>query len=150
MIDDKSKVVFKRKDRTMHVAESFYTYNVVEPLLPYIGRTFITPNMVTSANIIFSFIMFYLGYKGYYIWFALGIQFYLFLDILDGNLARYKNMRSKIGATLDTICDNLFYNGMLIAIGINRINYIYIVAAIFLLNSYGWIATYYIVPRLRK
>ena len=65
MIDDKIKVVFKRKDRTMHIAESFYTYNVVEPLLPYIGKTFITPNMVTSANIIFSFIKFYLGYKGY-------------------------------------------------------------------------------------
>lgn len=150
MTDNENKVVFKRKDRTMHVAESFYTHNVVEPLLPYIGKTFITPNMVTSANIIFSFVMFYLAYSEHYILFALGIQFYLFLDILDGNLARYKNMRSKLGGTLDTICDNLFYNGMLIAVGINRVSWLYILSAVFLLNAYGWIATYYIVPRLRK
>lgn len=150
MIEQKDKVVCKRKDKTMHLAESFYTYNVVEPLLPYIGKTFITPNMVTSANIIFSLLMFYLGYKEHYILFALGIQFYLFLDILDGNLARYKNMRSKLGGTLDTICDNLFYNGMIIAIGINRVSYIYIIVTILLLNLYGIIATYYIVPRLRK
>ena len=150
MLKNENKVVFKRKDRTMHIAESFYTYHVVEPLLPYIGRTFVTPNMVTSLNIIFSFVMFYLAYREHYILFALGIQFYLFLDILDGNLARYKNMRSKLGATLDTICDNLFYNGMLIAIGINRVSWFYILTSVFLVNVYGWIATYYIVPRLRK
>src|SRR5471030_1277520 len=94
-------VIFKRNDRTMHVAERFYTYKLVEPILPMISKTFITPNMVTIANIIFSIILFYGAYNRDYIFCSIVIQIYLFLDILDGNLARYKNMKSKLGAKLD-------------------------------------------------
>lgn len=143
-------IVFKRNDRSMHVAERFYTIKVVEPILPLIGKTFITPNMVTCANILLSFFIFYLAYESHYILCAFGIQLYLFFDILDGNLARYKNMRSKLGANLDILCDNIFYNLIFIALGLNKINILYAVAALILMNLYGIIATHYIVPRLRK
>lgn len=144
------EVVFKRNDRTMHVAERFHTCKLVEPILPTISKTFITPNMVTIANIIFSFIVFYGAYNEKYIFCAIGIQIYLFLDVLDGNLARYKNMKSKLGAKLDTICDTFFYNLIFVFLGINRVSWILILCVIALVNLYGIIATYYIVPRLRK
>lgn len=144
------KVVFKRNDKTMHVAERFYTCQLVEPILPIISKTFITPNMVTIVNIIFSFVLFYGAYTGNYIFCAIGIQFYLFLDVLDGNLARYKNMKSKLGAKLDYWCDTFFYNLIFIFLGINRVSWILIICVIALVNLYGIIATYYIVPRLRR
>ncbi len=147
---DNKEVVFKRNDRTMHVAERFYTYQLVEPILPIISKTFITPNMVTIINIIFSFLLFYEAYNRNYIFCAIGIQIYLFLDILDGNLARYKNMKSKLGAKLDYWCDTFFYSLIFIFLGLNRVSWILIVCVILLVNLYGIIATYYIVPRLRK
>lgn len=143
-------IVFKRNDRSMHVAERFYTIKVVEPMLPFIAKTFITPNMVTIANIMLSFIVFYFAYKSNYIFCAIGIQIYLFFDILDGNLARYKNMKSKLGANLDIFCDNIFYNFIFIALGIGKISWILILLPIILMNVYGIIATNYIVPRLKK
>lgn len=141
---------FKRSDKTMHIAEYFYTKKIVEPILPYISKTFITPNMVTITNIILSFVMFYLAYNKYYVTVALLIQVYLFLDILDGNLARYKNMKSKLGANLDNINDSIFYNGIFIALGINSVGWYYILAVVTLISAYRIIPTYYIVPRLRK
>lgn len=143
-------VVFKRNDRTMHVAERFYTCKTVEPILPIVAKTFITPNMVTVVNIIFSFLLFYEAYNRNYIFCAIGIQVYLFLDVLDGNLARYKNMKSKLGAKLDYWCDTFFYNLIFIFLGINRVSWMLIICVIALVNLYGIIATYYIVPRLRK
>lgn len=144
------EIVFKRNDRSMHVAERFYTCELVEPILPVISKTFITPNMITIANIIFSFILFYKAYNESYIFCAIGIQIYLFLDVLDGNLARYKNMKSKLGAKLDYWCDTFFYNLIFIFLGINHVSWILILSVILLVNLYGIIATYYIVPRLRK
>lgn len=143
-------VLFKRNDKTMHVAERFYTCKLVEPILPIISKTFITPNMVTIANIILSIILFYCAYNSYYIFCAIGIQIYLFFDVLDGNLARYKNMKSKLGAKLDYWCDTFFYNLIFVFLGINRISCILIICVLVLVNLYGLIATYYIVPRLRK
>jgi archaetidylinositol phosphate synthase len=141
---------FKRTDKVMHIAEAFYTNKVVAPLLPSIGQTFITPNMVTIFNICLSFVIFYLAYEKYYVLVALLIQLYLFLDILDGNLARYKNMKSELGAKLDTFCDTFFYNFIFIFLGIHVVEWYLIAAVVALINLYGLIATHYIVPRLRK
>lgn len=141
---------FKRSDKTMHIAEYFYTQKIVEPILPYISKTFITPNMVTIINIILSFIIFYLAYNRYYLIVAVLIQIYLFLDILDGNLARYKNMKTKLGAKLDNINDSVFYNVIFIALGVNSVEWYYIFVVIILISAYRIIPTYYIVPRLRR
>ncbi|KGK86061.1 CDP-alcohol phosphatidyltransferase family protein [Clostridium sp. HMP27] len=145
-----TNIGFKRKDKTMHIAESFYTYRLVNPLLPYISKTGITPNMITIFNMIFSIFIFYMAYKSNNIVVGISIQIYLFLDILDGNLARYRNLKSSIGAKLDYFSDLIFYNLVFVFIGINKVQWWYILSVIIVINLYGIIATYYIVPGLRK
>lgn len=134
----------------MHVAEYFYTMKVVNPLLPVLARTFITPNMVTIFNSFLALLIFYLSYLQKFSIVALLIQIYLFLDILDGNLARYKNMKSALGAKLDSINDKTFYTLVYFFIGYKAVPLFLILGVALLINLYGIIATYYIVPRLRK
>ena len=141
---------YKRKDRTMHIAEYFYTTKIVEPLLPIISKTPITPNMVTIFNSFIAMFIFYLAYNQKYIGVAILIQIYLFLDILDGNLARYKNMKSDLGAKLDNINDRIFYTLIFVFIGIGEVPLYLIISVIFLINLYAILATFYIVPRLKK
>lgn len=141
---------YKRKDRTMHIAEYFYTTKIVEPLLPIISKTPITPNMVTIFNSFLAIFIFYLAYKQNYIGVAILIQGYLFLDILDGNLARYKNMKSDLGAKLDNINDRVFYTLIFVFIGIGEVSLYLIISVVFLINLYAILATFYIVPRLRQ
>lgn len=142
--------IYKRKGKVMHLAEAFYTNLFVAPILPYISKTKITPNMITVLNILNSFFIYFLSYKGSFVSVAILIQVYLFLDILDGNLARYKNMKSKIGAIMDTWNDRVFYTLIFIFIGWGRVYYSYIIITIILVNLYAIIPTFYIVPRLRK
>lgn len=144
------KLQYKRKDKTMHIVEYFYTSKLVEPLLPILSKTFITPNMITLFNSFFALVILYFGYNKRYFSVAIFIQIYLFLDILDGNLARYKNMKSELGAKLDSINDRFFYTLIFVFIGIKNIQLPLIILVVVLINIYGIIATYYIVPRLRK
>lgn len=141
---------YKRKDKSMHVAEYFYTVKVVNPLLPVIAKTFITPNMVTLCNSFLAMFIFYFSYLQKFCLVALLIQVYLFLDILDGNLARYKNMKSALGAKLDSINDKIFYTLVFVFIGYKTVPLSLVLGVAILINLYGIIATYYIVPRLRK
>lgn len=141
---------YKRKDRTMHIAEYFYTTKIVEPLLPIISKTSITPNMVTILNSFLAIFIFYLAYNQKYIGVAILIQVYLFLDILDGNLARYKNMKSDLGAKLDNINDRVFYTLIFVFIGIGEVSLYLIISMVFLINLYAILATFYIVPRLKQ
>jgi len=141
--------IHKRNNKTMHLAEAFYTNLFVQPLLPLISKTNITPNNITMINIGNSFFMYYLAFNGNFKTVAILIQVYLFLDILDGNLARYKNMHSKLGAKLDSWCDTIFYNMIFISIGYGRVNLVQLILVLILVNTYALIATYYIVPRLR-
>lgn len=141
---------YKRENKVMHVAESFYTNLIVKYVLKPLGNTFVTPNMVTLSGSFLAILIFYLIFQKYYFAIAILIQVYLFIDILDGNLARYKDMKSKLGATLDTINDTMFYNLLFIFLGINVVPIYLILGVVLLLNLYGIIATYYIVPRLRK
>lgn len=140
---------YKRFDRTMHVAEYIYTKKVVEPFLPVLSRTWITPNMITIFNSFFALLIFYLAYKEQYLILGFFIQLYLFLDILDGNLARYKNLKSKFGAVLDNINDRIFYSFIFIFIGIGEVPSLLIGSVVILINFYALLATFYIVPRLR-
>lgn len=144
------KEQYKRTDKTMHIAEYFYTVKIVEPILPFLSKTFLTPNMVTMFNSFFALLMFYLAYREKFLIVAVCIQIYLFLDILDGNLARYKNMKSKLGAKLDSINDRVFYTLIFVFIGLKNVPMYLIVLVVLLINLYAIIATYYIVPRLRK
>lgn len=134
----------------MHIAEYFYTVKIVEPMLPFLSKTFLTPNMVTLFNSFFALFVFYMAYTDSFFVVAICIQIYLFFDILDGNLARYKNMKSKLGARLDSINDKVFYTFIFVFIGMKNVPIYLIVLVAILINFYGIIATYYIVPRLKK
>lgn len=134
----------------MHIAEYIHTVYLVQPILPIISRTFITPNMITISNILYSILLYYWAYHNQFSLVAIGIQLYLFLDILDGNLARYAQLQSKVGAWLDNIYDRIFYTLFFIFLGINNVHYILIIILIAFINFYGWLATYYIVLRLKR
>jgi len=140
----------KRKDKTYYFVEGFYTKKIVERILPHISKTFITPNMVTILNSIFGIFAFWLAYRNQYIAVAVFMQVYLFLDILDGNLARYKDMKSDFGAKLDNINDRFFYTLIFVFIGIHELPWKLILILALSINFYAVITTFYIVPRLRK
>src|SRR5690625_3683781 len=108
----------------MHVAEYFYTVFITEPLLPFVSGTSITPNMITIFNVFFSILLYYLAFMNQFLLLAIGIHFYLFFDVLDGNLARYKNMQSDFGAKLDSISDRVFYTLIFIFIGIGQVHFL--------------------------
>lgn len=144
------KEQYKRNDKTMHIAEYFYTVKIVNPILPILSKTFLTPNMVTIFNSFFALFVFYLAYHDKFFAVAICMQVYLFFDILDGNLARYKNMKSKLGARLDSINDKIFYTLIFVFIGFKNVSIYLIVLVALLINLYGIIATYYIGPRLRE
>lgn len=145
-----NKVVYKRQGKIMHLAEAFYTNLVVEPLLPLISKTSITPNSITIFNMFLGLFTCYLALKGRLVVAGIFVQVYLFLDILDGNLARYKDMRSKLGGTLDAVGDKIFYNLIFLSIGLGRIDTGLVILVVILVNLYAIIPTYYIVPRLKK
>jgi len=82
-----------------------------------VGRLFsflpISPNQYTLISIFFAIFSFYFLIKQNLI---LAIFFFLiagFLDFIDGAVARYKNISTKIGAYLDTICDR-YVEGILL------------------------------------
>ena len=73
----------------------------------------ILPNQYTLISVIFAFGSFYFLVKQRLI---LAIFFFLiagFLDFIDGAVARYKNISTKTGAYLDTICDR-YIEGILL------------------------------------
>lgn len=140
----------KRQDKTMYIIEKFYRNVIIDRILPLIDKTFITPNMITIFNMFFSFYIFWLAYNKEYILVAIFFQLYELIDHLDGSLARYKNMSSNIGAKLDTISDFIFYNFIYVFIGLGNVKLEFIALVITFINLYAIIATYYIVPRLKK
>jgi phosphatidylglycerophosphate synthase len=73
----------------------------------------ISPNQYTLSSIFFAIFSFYFLIKQNLIF---AIFFFLiasFLDFIDGAVARYKDISTKIGAYLDTICDR-YVEGILL------------------------------------
>lgn len=123
-----------------------------KPLIMFLVHTPITPNIITLFNliIIFPVVCFWAVEKNFYM-LALFVQVYMFFDILDGNLARNKNMKSELGRKLDIISDTLFYTIGYFFIGISiDIPVILVIVAILVQQIYGMVATYYIVPQIRR
>lgn len=79
------------------------------PLVALIANTKITPNHITCVGIccnILAGIFFATGHYSYLVLGAVVSQVSYVLDFADGQLARYKNMRSVKGAWLDIIGDS--------------------------------------------
>jgi len=74
-----------------------------------IGKTFsylpLTPNQYTLISVLFGFGSLYFLIKQNLIWAVIFFLIGGLLDFVDGAVARYKNMATKMGAYLDTIVD---------------------------------------------
>jgi len=92
------------------------------PITSFLLKTKITPNQVTIISFIFailSAVSFLLGKYPFIILGAIFLQTSYILDLIDGEIARYKNLKSTFGAWLDTTLDSigLFMICTAIAIG---------------------------------
>lgn len=133
----------------------FWEYTFVKLLIPiilFLVDTPITPNMVTFFNCLVIVPLFIFGcVMKWYMVIPFVLILYLCFDIIDGNLARNKNMCSLIGAKVDVISDMFLY-----IIGFGIMGWfigapVYsIVGYVVIYLSYASIATYYIVPNIRK
>ncbi len=140
-------VPLKRKH--FYVLEKHYTDLAVK-LLPRLAPIGLTPNQVTIANLLNGLLIMASIAGHQYILAAVLTQLYLFLDILDGNLARYRDMSTKLGAILDKIGDRFFYNGVMIVLGLTTpVHWIWIVLFLLAHNLHSIAATFYIVPAIR-
>ena len=90
------------KRKHFYVLEKHYTDLAVR-CLPTLAKTGLTPNQVTIANLINGLVIMAAIAAHQYLLAAILTQLYLFLDILDGNLARYREMSTRLGAILDKI-----------------------------------------------
>ena len=101
-----------------------------------VGKIFsffpISPNQYTLISVLFALVSCYFLIKQNLI---LAIIFFLiagFLDFVDGAVARYKNISTKIGAYLDTICDR-YVEGILL------FGMLFLPLPEILIPSFGWI-----------
>ena len=68
---------------------------------------FKSPNQITLFSFaigLLSIYMINIDYK----YLVLLYWFYIILDFVDGDFARYKNMKSRVGKIIDQFCDRLF------------------------------------------
>ncbi|HDD46469.1 MAG TPA: CDP-alcohol phosphatidyltransferase family protein [Candidatus Aenigmarchaeota archaeon] len=75
----------------------------------WVGKTFsnlpISPNMWSIIGLVFAILAAFLIYKHLLAYACIAIAISMVIDIVDGCVARYKNMVTKKGAYLDTIVD---------------------------------------------
>ncbi len=86
--------------------------SILRPILPYIFKLPITPNMVSLMGVIISVYSGYLFSRGGYFYaVAAALVTYVsaLLDHVDGSIARIKSKESDFGAHFDTLCDFVFY-----------------------------------------
>lgn len=120
-------------------------------LLKPIAKTNITPNQITLFGLFLVLVSFVCMYFDYAILGGICFLIYSILDHLDGTLARYKNLSSKLGAKLDDICDHIAFNGVFIVAYFTHNMPLYLVICyIIILNFYRTYTASYIHPHLKK
>lgn len=140
--------VINRKE--MYLFERVYRYISI-PMVKLLGKTSITPNMVTIINYILAALNCYFLFNDKFKFVsAILIIVYYFLDVVDGGLARYINKTSEFGRIMDIIGDGLFYSLFILGTGYNKVKLTTILILFLLHNFYGFMATYYIVPNIKK
>ena len=138
-----------RKRSDTYLITRIYSWLAI-PCVKMISKTKITPNNITVINFFVGILNISLLFNKIYMPVALGIQIVYFLDVIDGSLARYTGNITKFGAKLDNISDRIFYNGILLALGFNNTNLGLITVAIIIFNLHAIIATFYILPKIKK
>jgi len=78
-----------------------------KPLLYILTALNINANQISILSFCISFIsMGYAIYSYNPVYFLVGVWVHIFLDSIDGALARYQNKASKIGSFIDVLCDH--------------------------------------------
>jgi len=84
-------------------------------------ETGIKPNTITVTSIIFGLLSAYVAAQGKYLVAAIAFIFSLVLDCVDGEVARYKNQFSQLGAWLDALADRVkefaYIGGLIYSVG---------------------------------
>jgi phosphatidylglycerophosphate synthase len=130
----------------------YVNFLIGEPLMRLLLKTPVTPNMITLMGIlIVSPLFIIVGLGRHFILMSFLNLLRMFIDTIDGNFARNKNMLSKTGHMLDCFSDqisNIVYKLVIgWAVGLPLWEAI---LAIVIQQTYGLTAMYYIGPRLRK
>lgn len=89
-----------------------YRYLFSWPLIGTLVKTNITPNQVTFTSFGFAILSSFFFAQGNFTYTIIAIGFLHFswiLDLVDGDLARCKNLTSKLGAWLDPALDPIGY-----------------------------------------
>lgn len=90
--------------------EKFQSFKAIllKPILFILTALRINANHVSFLSLITAFgSLSYSIYSYNAIYFLIGIWIHIFLDSLDGALARYQNKSSKIGSFIDVVCDHV-------------------------------------------
>ena len=152
-LENRARLLFMNetlKRKHFYLTEKWYTRLAIL-VSPTVAAAGVAPNHVTILNIVNGLVICGLILMRQYWIAAFLIQLYLFLDVLDGNLARYRQMSSRLGAALDNIGDRFFYNAVMIAVGIVVGNHWgWMVFFLVAHNLHAALATYYIVPRIKR
>lgn len=100
---------------TYYLSEYIWRVLIIQKLILIpLAKTSITPNQVTAMGGIFVILSFLSLYLGHNVIAGFCYLAYSILDHTDGILARYKNLKSKLGSWMDSITDYIAWNGIFI------------------------------------
>lgn len=151
-LDEKLKKEQRLENKSYYITEYLFRVLIIQKfiLLP-LAKTPITPNAITLLSAFWAGLSFYCIYLGHYV--VAGILFLLYslFDHIDGMLARYKNLSSKLGKFLDVSVDTLVFNGIFIFLfACELISLQACIFALVMMNLYNCITSFYILKELRK
>lgn len=110
---------------------------ILKSFTPFICRFVSNPNVITVLNIFIAFLIFYQLVDGGLIFAGLLIYLALFLDLLDGSVARFHNKSSIKGKILDSLADVLLWILIILGIFINTgFLLVFIVLSLYSLDVY--------------
>ncbi len=96
------------KDRKINLLPDFiqdYYYKLLNPLVGFLIKRGVHPNLLTTFGLIFSILSAILLAKGYFFWGGLTIMVAGTCDLVDGKVARATGLGSKFGALYDSAID---------------------------------------------
>lgn len=88
------------------------------PILRFLTRYKITPNMVSIAGIISMVLFGIITYLHFYYASLIFLAISVLADLLDGSLARFQHASTEAGKKFDLIADNITFTIFMIAIGL--------------------------------
>jgi len=105
-LDHQNKInAFSANEATFQNSFGVWRQKIFQPLLVLIDKTCITPDMLSVLGILVMLLL-PLGFLYSPAYLILAYLLHLFLDGIDGALARYKGISSQRGAYLDVVVDH--------------------------------------------